>query len=82
MVALSGQGGASTGSAAPNAGKQQPSSNDSLVVTVALRQVDAERLAHAVALGGELNVAMLGEASGVKPDAESTTARCSPRRQW
>jgi pilus assembly protein CpaB len=42
--------------------------NDDVVVTFAVSQVDAERLAHAVALGGELNIAMLSETSDVKPD--------------
>jgi pilus assembly protein CpaB len=37
-------------------------------VTFALSQVDAERLAHAVALGGQLNVGVLGDSSDVKPD--------------
>jgi len=37
-------------------------------VTFAMTQTDAERLAHAVALGGELNIAAVGDASGVKPD--------------
>jgi pilus assembly protein CpaB len=39
-----------------------------LSVTFGLSQVDAERLAHAVALGGELNIGLLGESSNVKPD--------------
>jgi pilus assembly protein CpaB len=43
-------------------------SKDELFVTFGLNQVDAERLAHAVALGGELNIGMLGDSSGVKPD--------------
>jgi pilus assembly protein CpaB len=42
---------------------------DGVTVTFAVTQVDAERLAHAVALGGELNIAALGDSSGVKPDA-------------
>lgn len=48
---------------------QRASGSNDLVVTVALNQLDAERLAHAVALGGELNIAMLGDGSKVKPDA-------------
>lgn len=43
--------------------------SDELSVTFGLNQVDAERLAHAVALGGELNVGVLGESSDVKPDS-------------
>ncbi|MGC5018945.1 Flp pilus assembly protein CpaB [Micromonospora sp. DT47] len=42
---------------------------DELSVTFGLNQVDAERLAHAVALGGELNVGVLGDSSNVKPDS-------------
>lgn len=45
------------------------SQSDELSVTFGLNQVDAERLAHAVALGGELNVGVLGESSDVKPDS-------------
>lgn len=45
------------------------SAQDELSVTFGLNQVDAERLAHAVALGGELNVGVLGDSSNVKPDA-------------
>ncbi|PWU62162.1 hypothetical protein DLE60_01875 [Micromonospora globispora] len=45
------------------------SHSDELSVTFGLNQVDAERLAHAVALGGELNVGVLGESSDVKPDS-------------
>lgn len=41
---------------------------DELAVTFGLNQVDAERLAHAVALGGQLNIGLLGESSNVKPD--------------
>jgi pilus assembly protein CpaB len=41
---------------------------DELAVTFALNQVDAERLAHAVALGGQLNIGLLGETSNVRPD--------------
>lgn len=40
-----------------------------LSVTFGLNQRDAERLAHAVALGGELNIGMLGDSSDVKPDS-------------
>ncbi|MGN9812303.1 Flp pilus assembly protein CpaB [Micromonospora sp. BQ11] len=43
-------------------------SDDELSVTFGLNQKDAERLAHAVALGGELNIGLLGESSAVKPD--------------
>lgn len=42
--------------------------SDELSVTFGLNQVNAERLAHAVALGGELNVGVLGDSSNVKPD--------------
>jgi pilus assembly protein CpaB len=41
---------------------------DSSMVTFALTQVDAERLAHAVALGGELNIVLLGDSSKVSAD--------------
>lgn len=44
------------------------SAKNTLSVTFGLNQVDAERLAHAVALGGELNIGMLGDSSDVKPD--------------
>jgi len=44
------------------------SSADGVTVTFGVTQVDAERLAHAVALGGELNIAALGDSSDVKPD--------------
>ncbi|RKN46234.1 Flp pilus assembly protein CpaB [Micromonospora endolithica] len=43
--------------------------SDELSVTFGLNQRDAERLAHAVALGGELNIGLLGESSEVKPDS-------------
>jgi pilus assembly protein CpaB len=43
--------------------------NEGVVVTFGMTQVDAERLAHAVALGGELNIAALGNSSNVKPDS-------------
>jgi pilus assembly protein CpaB len=43
-------------------------SGDSSMVTLALTQVDAERLAHAVALGGELNIVLLGDSSKVSAD--------------
>jgi pilus assembly protein CpaB len=42
--------------------------NDEVAVTFAVSQVDAERLAHAVALGGELNAGMVGDSSDVQPD--------------
>jgi pilus assembly protein CpaB len=42
--------------------------NGELSLTFALSQVDAERLAHAVALGGQLNVGVLGDSSNVRPD--------------
>jgi pilus assembly protein CpaB len=42
---------------------------EEITVTFAMTQVDAERLAHAVAIGGELNIGLLGDASNVKPDA-------------
>jgi pilus assembly protein CpaB len=44
-------------------------SGDGATVTFGMSQVDAERLAHAVALGGELNIGALGDSSGVAPDA-------------
>jgi pilus assembly protein CpaB len=44
-------------------------SGDGVTVTFGLSQVDAERLAHAVALGGELNIGALGDSSDVKPDS-------------
>ncbi|SCL15522.1 pilus assembly protein CpaB [Micromonospora rhizosphaerae] len=50
--------------ASPGGGVQ-----DELSVTFGLNQVDAERLAHAVALGGELNVGVLGDSSNVRPDS-------------
>jgi pilus assembly protein CpaB len=68
VVAVSDSNGTTTDAPGTKA-KRQTSGSDNLVVTVALDQLDAERLAHAVAIGGELNVAMLGEASKVKPDA-------------
>ncbi|MFB9234542.1 Flp pilus assembly protein CpaB [Plantactinospora siamensis] len=37
-------------------------------VTFGLNQRDAERLAHAVALGGAINIGLLGDTSDVKPD--------------
>jgi pilus assembly protein CpaB len=43
--------------------------NDGVIVTFGMTQVDAERLAHAVALGGELNIAALADSSNVKPDS-------------
>lgn len=43
--------------------------DDEFSVTFGLNQTDAERLAHAVALGGELNIGLLGDSSAVKPDA-------------
>lgn len=54
---------------APAAGATGGSGQDELSVTFGLDQVDAERLAHAVALGGELNVGVLGDSSNVKPDS-------------
>jgi pilus assembly protein CpaB len=42
---------------------------DGLTVTFGVTQVDAERLAHAVALGGVLNIGALGDSSNVRPDA-------------
>ncbi|SCG50906.1 RcpC/CpaB family pilus assembly protein [Micromonospora inositola] len=51
------------------AGATSGSAQDELSVTFGLNQVDAERLAHAVALGGELNVGVLGDSSNVKPDS-------------
>ena len=53
-----------------NASNQTSSSSSGdVVVTFAVTQVDAERLAHAVAIGGELNVALLSDTSDMKPDA-------------
>ncbi|MGR6322740.1 RcpC/CpaB family pilus assembly protein [Micromonospora soli] len=51
------------------AGTSGGGGSDELSVTFGLNQVDAERLAHAVALGGELNVGVLGDSSNVKPDS-------------
>jgi hypothetical protein len=58
-----GDGGASL------SGTASGGANDGVTVTFGMTQVDAERLAHAVALGGELNVAALGDSSNVKPDS-------------
>jgi pilus assembly protein CpaB len=41
---------------------------DGVTITFGLSQTDAERLAHAVALGGELNIGALGDSSNVRPD--------------
>jgi pilus assembly protein CpaB len=49
-------------------GANASASSDELLVTFGLNQVDAERLAHAVALGGELNIGLLGQSSNVRPD--------------
>ncbi|MBN1173710.1 MAG: hypothetical protein JXA67_16180 [Micromonosporaceae bacterium] len=43
-------------------------SDDTVMITLALVQKQAERLAHAVAIGGELNIALVSESSGVKAD--------------
>ncbi|MFF5175553.1 RcpC/CpaB family pilus assembly protein [Micromonospora sp. NPDC000089] len=51
------------------AGTTGGSQQGELSVTFGLNQADAERLAHAVALGGELNIGLLGDSSAVKPDA-------------
>ncbi|MBY8873682.1 hypothetical protein K7640_17760 [Micromonospora sp. PLK6-60] len=59
------EGDAVSGLAGAGGGKAQ----DELSVTFGLNQLDAERLAHAVALGGELNVGLLGDSSDVEPDA-------------
>lgn len=56
---------ADKGSADPTKGD---SSGDNTVVTLALSQTDAERLAHAVAVGGELNIVLLGDSSKVTAD--------------
>jgi pilus assembly protein CpaB len=61
-------GPASAGDGDGIAGAADSQPSDELSVTFGLNQVDAERLAHAVALGGELNIGMLGESSDVKPD--------------
>jgi len=50
-------------------GKAGGGPNEGVIVTFGMTQVDAERLAHAVALGGELNIAALGDSSNVKPDS-------------
>jgi pilus assembly protein CpaB len=60
-AAADGQAAGSSGTAA--------GSGDGVTVTFGLSQVDAERLAHAVALGGELNIGALGDSSDVKPDS-------------
>jgi pilus assembly protein CpaB len=52
----------------PTAGAANQPQSDEFAVTFALSQVDAERLAHAVALGGQLNVGLLGDQSNVRPD--------------
>jgi pilus assembly protein CpaB len=46
----------------------QKNAEGQLAVTFGLDQKQAERLAHAVALGGQLNIGLLGDASNVKPD--------------
>jgi pilus assembly protein CpaB len=51
---------------ATNANATSPSGD--LAVTFALSQHDAERLAHAVVLGGAINIGLLGDSSGVQPD--------------
>lgn len=56
------------GSAAGDKAAAAAPAADGLTVTFGVTQVDAERLAHAVALGGELNIAALGDSSDVKPD--------------
>jgi pilus assembly protein CpaB len=60
-TAVDGSGGAST-TASGGGG-------NGVAVTFGMTQVDAERLAHAVALGGELNLAAVGDNSNVKPDS-------------
>jgi pilus assembly protein CpaB len=52
----------------PAGGALGASARDELAVTFGLNQVDAERLAHAVALGGQLNIGLLGDSSNVRPD--------------
>jgi pilus assembly protein CpaB len=59
-----GGAGDGAGSTASGAG-----GGDGVTVTFGMTQIDAERLAHAVALGGELNIGALGDSSDVKPDA-------------
>jgi pilus assembly protein CpaB len=60
VLAVGNTAGDKAAAAAPSA--------DGVTVTFGVTQVDAERLAHAVALGGELNIAALGDSSDVKPD--------------
>ncbi|SCF42840.1 RcpC/CpaB family pilus assembly protein [Micromonospora mirobrigensis] len=62
-------GPAPTETAGGGVGAPAPGANDELSVTFGLNQVDAERLAHAVALGGELNIGLLGANSDVDADA-------------
>jgi pilus assembly protein CpaB len=49
---------------------QRAAANDDgdFSVTFGLTQRDAEKLAHVVTLGGQLNVGLLGDSSNVKPD--------------
>jgi pilus assembly protein CpaB len=49
-------------------GTNANASSDQLSVTLAVNQEEAQKLAHAVAIGGELNIALLGDPSVVKPD--------------
>jgi pilus assembly protein CpaB len=69
-IEVLGVGGEGTdGDAAAGRRNDSTGAGDQVTVTFAMTQVDAERLAHAVAMGGELNVGLLGDASNVKPDA-------------
>jgi pilus assembly protein CpaB len=60
-------GGGADGDTPQTDAKSSASSLD-LKLTLALSQEEAERLAHAVAVGGVLNVGLLGDSSGIKPD--------------
>jgi pilus assembly protein CpaB len=43
--------------------------SDGVAVTFGMTQVQAERLAHAVELGGDLNIAAVGDSSRLRPDS-------------
>jgi pilus assembly protein CpaB len=75
ILAVSGPGtapadgdGARTGTSSGSGSGAGSGFDAEVVVTFAVSQVDAERLAHAVALGGELNIAMLSDQSDVRTD--------------
>ncbi len=57
-----------TTSRSTSGGSASGGGGDEVVITFAVTQLDAERLAHAVALEGEINVALLSDDSNVKPD--------------